>query len=88
MPSLRRRSTAPIPLVTPVVSMPIAQRNWLTTAQAAAVLSISERSLRRRIHRPHWIEGRHWRRVTRQSRQTLEINIPAVVSLMDEHGWS
>lgn len=51
------------------------------------MLGISERTLRRRIVRPGWIEGKHYRWITRQSRRTLEINVSGVIELMDSCGW-
>jgi hypothetical protein len=62
-------------------------RTWFATATAAAMLGISERTLRRRIVRPGWIEGKHYRWITRQSRRTLEINVSGVIELMDSCGW-
>lgn len=62
-------------------------RAWFSTATAAAMLGISERTLRRRIARPGWVEGIHYRWITRQSRRTLEINVSSAIRLMDSSGW-
>ncbi len=70
----------------PVRRTPI-PRTWFTTATAAAMLGLSERTLRRRITRPGWVEGKHYRWITRQSRRTLEINVSNVIKLMDARGW-
>lgn len=67
---------------------PLLQRDWYPTRQAAVMLDISERTLRRRLEQPHWIDGRHYRWVTRLSRRTLEINVPQVVRLLENRGWS
>lgn len=65
-----------------------AQRSWYPTSQAAAMLSTSERTLRRRISKAHWKEGLHYRWIVRQTRATLEINVPQVLKLMEEMGWA
>lgn len=62
-------------------------RTWFNTATAAAMLGTSERTLRRRIARPGWVEGRHYRWITRQSRRTLEIHVSNAIKLMDACGW-
>jgi len=69
------------------ISVPIARRDWFKTRAAAAVLGCSERTLRRRLEQGHWIEGVHWRRVTARKRSIIEINLPAVVRLMNARGW-
>lgn len=63
------------------------QRAWHTTRHAAALLGVAERTLRRRLQRSHWIEGLHYRWVTRNTRQTLEINVAAAIELMNRRGW-
>jgi hypothetical protein len=72
--------------VLPAVAQP--QRSWYPTLQAALMLGTSERTLRRRIAKPHWIEGRHYRWVVRSTRRTLEINVPLALRLMECTGWS
>jgi len=62
-------------------------RQWYPTQQAAGLLGVSSRTLRRRIEQEHWIEGRHYRWVTRFVRPVLEFHVPAVVNLMDQRGW-
>jgi predicted DNA-binding transcriptional regulator YafY len=62
-------------------------RAWFTTSQAAAMLGVSERTLRRRIARGAWIQGVHYRWITRQSRRTLEVNVSRVIKLMEACGW-
>lgn len=80
---LRRRQL----LIQPVVITPPTQRDWFPTRQAASMIGVSERTLRRRLEKPHWIDGHHYRWVKRQSRQTLEINVPRAIRLMDQRGW-
>lgn len=63
------------------------QRDWYPTRRAAALLGVSERTLRRRLSGPHWIEGLHYRWVTRHTRRTLEINVASAISLMNRMGW-
>jgi hypothetical protein len=62
-------------------------RQWYPTQQAAGLLCVSPRTLHRRIKQQHWIEGRHYRWVTRSVRPVLEFHISAVVNLMDQRGW-
>jgi len=52
------------------------------------MLGTSESTLRRRTAKGHWVEGMHYRWVTRQSRQTLEVNVAGVIKLMNAFGWS
>jgi predicted nucleic acid-binding Zn ribbon protein len=66
---------------------PVLPRAWYSTAQAAAMLGSSERTLRRRVARQAWLEGVHYRWITRQSRRTLEINVAQVIKLMEACGW-
>lgn len=63
-------------------------RDWYPTRRAAALLGIPERTLRRRLQRPEWIQGIHYRWVVRTARQTLEVNVPAAVQLMNRRGWA
>lgn len=63
-------------------------RQWFSTRQAAVLLKTSEATLRRRLSRPGWCEGRHYRWVTRKQRITLEINVPMAIRLMNRIGWS
>jgi hypothetical protein len=72
---------------TPRVRRTPVPRTWFTTAAAAAMLGVSDRTLRRRITRSSWVEGMHYRWITRQSRRTLEINVSSVIKLMDACGW-
>lgn len=62
-------------------------RDWYPTREAAELLGVSERTLRRRLQKPFWLEGRHYRWTVRLTRKTLEINVPAAVRLMDRWGW-
>jgi len=71
----------------PHIERPGMPRAWFTTTRAAAMLGTSERTLRRRISRPTWLEGVHYRWITRESRRTLEINVARVIKLMDARGW-
>lgn len=70
------------------VPAPAYQREWYPTAKAAGMLGISERSLRRRLDRPGWLEGQHYRWVTGVSRRVLEVNVPRVLRLLEQRGWS
>jgi hypothetical protein len=63
-------------------------RQWFPTRQAAQLLGTSEATLRRRLSRPAWCEGRHYRWVTRNKRITLEVNVPMAIRLMNRVGWS
>lgn len=63
-------------------------RDWYPTRQAAGMLGIPERTLRRRLTRPDWVQGLHYRWVTRTTRQTLEINVPGAIDLMNRRGWA
>jgi hypothetical protein len=71
----------------PRFQRPEMPRAWFTTAQAAAMLGTSERTLRRRVARQSWVEGVHYRWITRESRRTLEINVARVIKLMEACGW-
>lgn len=71
----------------PAVRSPLPPRDWFPVRQAAAMLGTSENTLRRRISKVHWKDGLHYRWVTRQSRQTLEVNVAAVIKLMNAIGW-
>jgi hypothetical protein len=51
------------------------------------MIKVSEWALRRRIQNPAWREGVHYRWTQRQTRATIEINVPAVVALMNAGGW-
>lgn len=62
-------------------------RQWFPTRKAAEQLGISERTLRRRTSQCLWVEGLHYRWVTRLSRRTLEINVPRAINLMEQSGW-
>jgi hypothetical protein len=62
-------------------------REWYPTREAAAMIGVSERTLRRRLEKPFWLEGRHYRWTVRTTRRTLEINVPAAIKLMDRWGW-
>jgi hypothetical protein len=66
---------------------PTVQRDWYPTRRAAALLGVSERTLRRRLGSQGWAEGLHYRWVTRHTRRTLEVNIPNAISLMNRGGW-
>jgi 3-deoxy-D-arabino-heptulosonate 7-phosphate (DAHP) synthase class II len=72
----------------PLVRSSAPSRDWFSTSQAALLLGTSERTLRRRISRRSWREGLHYRWITRQTRQTLEINVPQAIKLMNTVGWS
>jgi len=82
--SQRRRRIRQLPALRPVLP----QRDWFPVRQAAAMLGTSESTLRRRTAKGHWMEGLHYRWVTRQSRQTLEVNVAGVIKLMNAVGWS
>jgi hypothetical protein len=71
----------------PAVRSTAPPRDWFPTRQAALLLGTSEQTLRRRIHKPGWRKGIHYRWITRQSRQTLEINVPQSIKLMNSIGW-
>ena len=64
------------------------RRNWYPTREAAALLGVSERTLRRRLDGDHWREGLHYRWVLRSTRRTLEVNVPATVDLLNRKGWA
>jgi hypothetical protein len=78
---------APADVQRPPVQRPTIQRDWYPTRRAAAMLGVSERTLRRRLSSPNWAEGRHYRWVTRQTRRTLEINVAGAINLMNCMGW-
>lgn len=63
------------------------RRTWYPTRRAAAMLGVAERTLRRRLGRPGWVEGRDYRWVTRNTRRTLEVNVPGAIELMNRRGW-
>jgi hypothetical protein len=69
------------------VQRPTVQRDWYPTRRAAALLGVSERTLRRRLGSSDWIDGLHYRWVTRHTRRTLEVNIANAISLMNRKGW-
>lgn len=62
-------------------------RDWYPTREAAAMLGVSERTLRRRLEKPFWLEGRHYRWTVKTTRRVLEVNVPAAIRLMDRWGW-
>ena len=66
---------------------PAIKRAWYPTQQAAQALGLSARTLRRYTGREHWIEGVHYRWISRPARRTLEINIPLAARLMEQQGW-
>lgn len=71
----------------PTVRAVVPQRDWFSTRQAAAMLGISEPTLRRRAARASWVEGVHYRWITRNSRRTLEVNVSRAIQLMNAIGW-
>ena len=71
----------------PPPRLPRVQRDWYPVNQAASLLGLSSRTLRRRMEKPHWIEGAHYRWVVRSTRRTLEINVPKATKLLDQRGW-
>lgn len=71
----------------PSVRAVMPQRDWFSTRQAAAMLGLSEPTLRRRTARRSWVEGVHYRWITRHSRRTLEINVSQAIQLMNAIGW-
>jgi hypothetical protein len=79
----RRRRLRTLPTVRSIAP----SRDWFSTRQAAALLGVSESTLRRRIDKPAWQEGVHYRWIVRRSRQTVEINVPRAIKLMDSIGW-
>lgn len=66
---------------------PAVKRAWYPTKQAAEVLGLSPRTLRRYTNREHWIEGVHYRWITRSIRRTMEVNVPLAARLMEQRGW-
>jgi hypothetical protein len=68
-------------------TLPAVKRAWYPTQQASQALGLSPRTLRRYVARDHWIEGVHYRWVSRLARRTLEINIPLAARLMEQQGW-
>lgn len=78
---------APAVVQRPPVQRPTVQRDWYPTRRAAALLGVSERTLRRRLSSPNWTEGLHYRWVTRHTRRTLEINVASTINLMNRIGW-
>jgi len=71
----------------PPPRLPRVQRDWYPVNQAAPLIGLSGRTLRRRMEKPHWIEGVHYRWVTRATRRTLEVNVPRAAKLLDQRGW-
>lgn len=71
----------------PAFHLALPQRDWFPVREAAALLGTSESTLRRRTAKEHWIEGLHYRWITRQSRQTLEVNVARAIKLMNAAGW-
>lgn len=65
----------------------IARSPWISSEQAAEGLSLSRASLYRRIRQPHWIEGRHYRWISKGNRQVLQFHSEAVGDLIRRRGW-
>lgn len=60
---------------------------WAASAEAAAALGISTTSLHRRLTFPHWVEGRHYRWVSKGTRRVLQVNLPEAGQLIRRRGW-
>lgn len=67
--------------------LPRVRRDWHPVNQAAALLGLSSSTLRRRMEKPYWVEGAHYRWVVRSTRRTLEVNVPKAAKLLDHWGW-
>lgn len=71
----------------PPFRLPEVRREWYPTAMAARLLGMSDRTLRRRLGSPKWIEGQHYRWVVCNTRRVLEVNVGAAIRLMDQSSW-
>ena len=65
----------------------IARSPWVSSEQAAEGLSLSRASLYRRIRQPHWVEGRHYRWISKGARKVLQFHCEAVGDLIRRRGW-
>lgn len=86
MPLLLRQAPRRL-VLSAIAPPPRVQRDWYPTRQAAALIGISERTLRRRVSQPAWKDGFHYRWVSRAKRLTLEVNVTRAIKLMDQRGW-
>ena len=71
----------------PVPASPRA-RLWFGTGEAAELLGMSPTTLRDRSKTaPHWVRGKHFRRITVGTRDKMQFHVDNITRLLDTHGW-
>jgi hypothetical protein len=60
---------------------------WASSRQAADALGMSTTSLYRRLQYPHWVEGRHYRWISKGLRRVLQVNLTEAGLLIRRRGW-